>query len=68
MERPTEKTIESRMAALGFFNGVPLAGPEGILEGRGKKVRHVKFKRLSDIRAGRYAAWVREAVALNQRS
>ncbi len=44
--------------ALGFFNGVPLADPEGILEGRGMKMRHVKIKRLSDIRAGQYAAWV----------
>jgi hypothetical protein len=54
--------------ALGFFNGVPLADSEGLLEGRGNKMRHVKVKRLSDIRTGQYAAWVREAVALNQRS
>jgi len=55
-------------AALRFFGGVPLADPDRLLEGRGNKMRHVKIKRMSDIRAGQYAAWVREAVALNQRS
>ncbi len=44
------------------------AGPERLLEGRGNKMRHVKVKRSDNIRAGQFAAWVQEAVALNQRS
>ena len=53
--------------SLGFFNGAVLADPEGILEGKGKKLRHIKVRELRDIHEERISAWVREAVTLNQR-
>ena len=52
--------------SLGFFNGVGLTDPQGRIEGTGKKMRHVKVRTLSDIDQQRFAAWIREAVALNQ--
>ena len=51
--------------SLGFFNGASLADPEGILEGKGKKLRHIKVEDLEQAEPHRYAAWVREAAALN---
>ena len=52
--------------SLGFFNRTGLTDPHGRIEGTGKKMRHVKIRALSDIDQKRFAAWVREAVALNQ--
>ena len=52
--------------SLGFFNGAGLTDPHGRIEGTGKKMRHVKVRALGDIDPDRFAAWVREAVALNQ--
>ena len=52
--------------SLGFFNGASLTDPHGRIEGTGKKMRHVKIGALSDIDQQRFAAWIREAVALNQ--
>ena len=53
--------------SLGFFNGAALADPEGILEGKGKKMRHIKVRELSDIHVEGISDWVREVVMLNQR-
>ena len=53
--------------SLGFFSGAALSDPEGILEGKSKKLRHVKLKELGDIQEERISAWVRQAVTLNQR-
>ena len=33
---------------LGFYQGVDLADPEGLLEGTGAKMRHVKIRSLAD--------------------
>ncbi len=33
---------------LGFFRGATLADPQGLLEGTGKKMRHVKVRSLED--------------------
>ena len=52
--------------SLGFFNGAALADPGGILEGKGRKLRHIKLRALSDVHEERVSAWVREAVKLNQ--
>ena len=53
--------------SLGVFNGAALTDPEGVLEGKGKKLRHIKVRNLSDIHEERISAWVGEAVTLNQR-
>ena len=52
--------------SLGFFNGAALTDLEGIIEGTGKKMRHVKVRNLSDILDARISSWVREAMELNQ--
>ena len=52
--------------SLGFFNGAALSDPEGILEGTGKKMRHVKVRNLSEIRGNWFSSWVRELVQLNR--
>jgi len=36
---------------LGFFHGTALPDPEGLLEGTGKKLRHVKVRSIGDRRA-----------------
>ena len=54
--------------SLGFFNGAALTDPEGIIEGTGKKMRHVKVRVLEDIRSELLSSWVRQAVELNQQS
>ena len=52
--------------SLGFFNGAVLSDPEGILEGTGKKMRHVKVRTMRDIRDDWFSEWVRESVELNR--
>ena len=49
----------------GFWRGVDLKDLNGLLEGTGKGMRHVKVRSLDDIRADLFTAWVREAVELN---
>jgi hypothetical protein len=36
---------------LGFFHGIDLPDPEGLLEGTGKKLRHVKVRTMADVDA-----------------
>ena len=52
--------------SLGFFNGASLTDPDRQIEGTGKKMRHVKVRRVEDIQRERYLSWVRQAVALNE--
>ena len=50
---------------LGFFNGAGLNNPDGLIEGTGAKMRHIKVRRLEDIRPEVFASLVQEAVQLN---
>ena len=50
---------------LGFFNGAGLNNPDGLIEGAGAKMRHIKVRRLEDIRPEVFASLVQEAVQLN---
>ena len=50
---------------LGFFNGAGLNNPDGLIEGTGAKMRHIKVRRLEDIRPEVFASLVQEAVRLN---
>lgn len=53
--------------SLGFFAvGCTLSDPDHLLEGTGECARQVKFRALSEIRAGQLAAWVRKAVEFNE--
>lgn len=47
---------------LGFFDGASLPDPSGLLEGTGKNHRHIKVKRLSDIRKKEFCELVKSSV------
>ena len=49
----------------GFWRGTELTDPDGRLEGTGDRMRHVKLTSAEGVDADRFAAWVKEAVALN---
>ena len=51
---------------LGFFNGAGLSDPDGLIEGTGAKMRHIKVKSLEDIKPEVFASLVQEAVRLNE--
>ncbi len=48
---------------LGFYQGVELADPEGLLEGTGAKMRHVKIRSLDDARRLAVQALIKGALA-----
>ena len=49
----------------GFWRGADLSDPDGVLEGTGDRMRHVKIEGPEDVDRKRFTAWVKEAVALN---
>ena len=49
----------------GFFNGAKLKDPEGLLEGTGKGLRHVKVRESKDIRPKEFAALLKQALAMD---
>ena len=51
--------------SLGFFNGAELTDPDGMMEGNGKKMRHVKVRDLSVIFSQHLVSWIKDAVELN---
>lgn len=50
----------------GFWRGVDLDDPKGLLEGSGDKMRHIKLASLDDIDEAIFTAFVKQAVELNQ--
>ena len=38
-----------RHVSLGFYHGVDVPDPDGLLEGTGKRMRHVKIRTLTDL-------------------
>ena len=51
----------------GFYEqGTRLTDPDGLLEGTGKNMRHVKLVRASDVKKALFTKWVKEAVAINR--
>ena len=46
---------------LGFNEGATLADPDGILEGNGKQIRHIKIRTPSDLARPEVRAYVRRA-------
>ena len=46
---------------LGFNQGATLADPDGILEGNGKQIRHIKIRTPSDLARPEIRAYVRRA-------
>jgi hypothetical protein len=45
----------------GFFRGSGLKDPQGILEGKGQYVRHIKVRKASDIDEDAFSAFLRQA-------
>jgi hypothetical protein len=52
---------------LGFWQGAELEDPEGLLQGTGKKMRHIKLKGMEAVDSQQLSALVRQAVALNRK-
>ncbi len=50
----------------GFWRGVDLDDPKGLLGGTGDKMRHVKLTGVDGIDKDAFASFVHQAVALNQ--
>jgi hypothetical protein len=50
---------------LHFYKGVQLADPDGLLQGSGKALRHLKYRRLEDLDAAVLESFVQAAYALN---
>ena len=51
----------------GFFNGVKLNDPKGILEGAGVCLRYVRIHDKKDIQEKQFKAFIKEAVKLNNK-
>lgn len=50
---------------LGFYRGARLPDPDGLLEGTGKGLRHVKIRAADDLRPAAFKKLVRAAYRLN---
>jgi hypothetical protein len=53
---------------LGFYHGANLPDPDGLLEGAGKRLRHVKLKDLAIARSGAVRNLLRAAIAERERA
>lgn len=51
---------------LGLWRGAELDDPDGLLEGNGDRMRHVRLTSVDDIRDDAFEAFVRRAVQLNR--
>jgi hypothetical protein len=49
----------------GFWRGAELDDPDGLLDGGGDRMRHVRLRSIDDIRPDAFGAFVRQAVELN---
>lgn len=52
-------------ANLGFYRGIELEDPKGLLEGEGKKLRHIKVYRTEEIRRRWYGTLIKQAARLD---
>ena len=50
----------------GFWRGIDLPDPDGILQGSGDKMRHVKLSSLNDVEEEVLEIFVKEAIKLNE--
>jgi len=55
--------IQGSHVNLGFYHGASLADPDGILEGSGKNLRHIKIRDLADAKHLTIARILRRAIA-----
>jgi hypothetical protein len=52
--------------ALNFFHGAKLVDPDGLLEGSGKQLRHIKVRTNEEVREAAFSKLVRQAMKLNE--
>ena len=52
----------SRHVNLGFYFGAELPDPHGVLEGTGKKMRHIRFDSPEDLRHSYLRGYIRSAM------
>lgn len=52
----------------GFFKGVKLKDPEGILEGSGSHLRYVKIRNMKDIKKRKFKSFIKDAVKINHKN
>jgi hypothetical protein len=57
--------VATNHVTFGFWRGAELSDPKGLLETSGSRMAHVKIAAPDEVRATQFAAWVREAVRLN---
>jgi hypothetical protein len=50
----------------GFWRGADIIDPEGILQGSGEKMRHIKLRSLTDINEKLFVDFIRQAIELNR--
>ena len=50
----------------GFWRGVDINDPKGLLQGTGSKMRHVKLTSLDDIDESTFSDFIRQAIELNR--
>lgn len=55
--------VEPDHVQFGFFYGATLTDPKGLLQGKGRYVRHVKLRAPSDVDARALAGLLRQAAA-----
>jgi hypothetical protein len=51
---------------MGFHHGVDLPDPQGLLQGTGKSMRHVKIRRMDDVDLDALTALLRQALELGR--
>jgi hypothetical protein len=52
---------------LGFIQGADLPDPQGLLQGEGKQLRHIKIKTPGDLEQNHLRRFLRAAIKLNQK-
>jgi hypothetical protein len=55
--------VQGSHVNLGFYHGASLADPEGLLEGTGKELRHVKLRDVAAAQRDAVASLLREAIS-----
>lgn len=57
--------LATKHVTLGFWRGAQLSDPDGLLEGDGARMRHLKIKAAEALPREQVVAWIRQAVQLN---
>jgi hypothetical protein len=59
-------TLHKAHVNLHFYKGTELSDPQGILQGGGKALRHIRFENVGDVHDDIVVRYFREAYRLNQ--